>query len=214
MKSKIIIAINILLGLLIIMQVYKLYNDNQIDTHYVSTEVDEEVTVSEEEYIQETSVIEITYSTKLLTVIDNTAEEWMEDIGTYVVGNYEDLYKNPDGSVTIIITEEQRGYWLNFYKDLVQKLQDDFNNIDEKYKIVCNEDYSQIDFYYNLDIDTSTSAYYILSTEAYCACVQIFNGIPSDEWYVEANIYNTNTGKLVANGSSETGLSYTIGDWK
>lgn len=63
MKSKIIIAINILLGLLIIMQVYKLYNDNQIDTHYVSTEVDEEVTVSEEEYIQETSVVEMTYST-------------------------------------------------------------------------------------------------------------------------------------------------------
>ena len=50
--------------------------------------------------------------------------------------------------------------------------------------------------------------------ETYCACVQIFNGIPADEWYVEANIYNTNTGKLVTSGSSETGLSYTIGDWK
>lgn len=160
-------------------------------------------------------VIKIVYSEKFLGIAQMTPEDWVTDLINTGEENYVDVYVNEDGaSVTLEITDEQKNYWVTSREEILDDLATEFSNLGSGYKIEYNDDYSHIDLYYNLELDAYDAIYYVMYTETFCINQQLFKGIGHDEWVVSFNIYNSDTGKLVTSGDSNTGLSYTEADWE
>ncbi len=157
---------------------------------------------------------QIVYSEKLLSIAGQDQAGWIEDLKSIGADNYEDIYESDGGTVTMEILDNQRDYWRELRLSLLAALQEDFAALDEDYRLEYDRDGTQLDFYYDLNLDASEAVYYVLSAEVFCACLQLLDGCDSDGWTVAINIYNAATGKLVQAGSSDTGLSYTEDDWK
>lgn len=159
-------------------------------------------------------VVDIVFTEKFLRIVQMDPDAWVNDLVETSEGQYVSVYVNDDGvSVTLQITEDQRAYWIEPRAELTNMLKRDFSAIDPEYSIEINEDYSHIDFYYNLELDAYDAAYYVIYIESFCICQQLFNGVAPEEWFVSINIYNSDTGLLVTSGDSNTGLSYTTADW-
>lgn len=165
--------------------------------------------------VAKTEVIKIVYSEKFLGIAQMTPEDWVTDLINTSDENYVDVYVNEDGaSVTLEITDEQKNYWVTSREEILDDLATEFSNLGPGYKIEYNDDYSHIDLYYNLELDAYDAIYYVMYTETFCINQQLFEGTGYDEWVVSFNIYNSDTGKLVKSGDSNTGLSYTEADWE
>lgn len=157
----------------------------------------------------------IVFSEKFLGIAQMSPEAWMTDLIDTSEGNYENVYVNDDGTtVTLEITDEQKEYWLTSRAELLDDLKSQFAQLGDGYKIEYSDDYSHIDLYYNLELDAYDAIYYVMYTETFCASQQLFSGTGHDEWMVSFNIYNSDTGKLVTSGNSDTGLSYNAADWE
>lgn len=165
--------------------------------------------------IKEDEAIKIIFSEKFLNVAENTPEQWIESLKSTGENQYIDVYVNEDGkTVTLEIKEVQREHWKKAYENSLEALKNKLNNINSNYRIEVNEDYSNIDMYYNLDLSAYDAMYYVIHAEGICICQQLINGVNSEEWKVSFNIYNSDTGKIVTSGDSNTGLSYEAEDWE
>ena len=163
----------------------------------------------------EEETVKIVFSEKVLDIAKMSPDEWVTDLINTSDGNYVDVYVNDDeASVTLEIKEEQRNFWIQSRENLMTKLKTKFSQLNPKYKIEYSDDYSHIDMYYDLNLDAYDAIYYVLYTEVICISEQLFNGVGSEGWFVSFNIYNSNTGKFVASGDSNTGLSYREEDWE
>lgn len=161
------------------------------------------------------TVSKIIFSAKFLTVVDLSPEEWSEALDSMSDGQYVDTYVSEDGkSVTLEITEEHRNYWIESRKEILAELQEEFSAENPDYRIEVSEDYSNIDFYYNLDKDPFQLIVDVLNVETVCVFMQLLNGVGAEDWFVTVNIYNSDTGKLVTSGDSNTGLGYEAEDWE
>ena len=157
----------------------------------------------------------IVFSKKFLLVVDVSAEDWIEDLNNISPDQYLQLYVNDDGeSVTMVITPEQREYWLSIVEKGLHKLQTEIADINSTHKIVYSEDYSHMDIHYDEQLSVYDATYFVIMPEVFCAFGQLLNGAAPDGWYVSCNIYNADTGKLVTSGDSETGLHYDTDDWE
>lgn len=67
--------------------------------------------------------------------------------------------------------------------------------------------------YYNLELNAVDAVYYVMHSEVFGVMQQLFAGVKHDEWKISINIYNSDTGKLVTSGDSDTGLNYKEEDW-
>ena len=159
--------------------------------------------------------ISIVFSEKLLGVAEVSPEDWIESLNNLGEGQYIDLYVNSDEkSVTLEVSETQKDYWKSIIDQGLQKLVADFRAIDSDYDIQYSEDYESVDLYYNLDLSATNAVYYVIYCEVYCAFGQLLNGAEPSSWLVSFNIYNSDTGKLVTSGDSETGMAYETSDWE
>ena len=166
------------------------------------------------EFSQEESQT-IVFSKKFLMVVDVSAEDWIEDLNNISSDQYLQLYVNDDGeSVTMVITPEQREFWLSIVEKGLHKLQTEITDINSTHKIIYREDYTHLDAYYDEQLSVKNVTYFVIMTEVFCAFGQLLNGVAPDSWYVSISIYNADTGKLVANGDSETGVNYGTSDWE
>lgn len=164
---------------------------------------------------QEETVASVVFSDKYLKVADVSPEEWIESLKDLGEGHFVNIYINSDGrSVTLEFSEDDRAFWQDVVIDGLEKLKNSFCNINDRYKVKYSNDYSSIDFYYNLDLPATDALYYVIYFEVYCAFGQLLNGASSDNWIVNFNVYNSDTQKLVTSGSSDTGLSYESSDWE
>ena len=162
----------------------------------------------------ENNVVDIVFTEKFLRIVQMDPNTWANDLIETSEEQYVSVHVNEDGvSVTLQITEDQRTYWIESRADLLGMLQRRFSSINSDYAIKVNEDYSHIDFYYNLDLPAYDAGYYVIYIESFCICQQLLSGVGADDWFVSVNIYNSDTGLLVTSGDSNTGLSYTTADW-
>ena len=157
----------------------------------------------------------IVFTSKFLMVADVYPEEWIEDLNNISADQYLQLYINDDGeTVTMVITPEQREFWLSIVEKGLHKLQTEIANINRTHKIIYSEDYVCMDVYYDAAFSIGNASYFLVMTEVFCAFGQLLNGVAPDSWYVSISVYNADTGKLVANGDSNTGFSYEPSDWE
>jgi len=157
----------------------------------------------------------VVFSEKYLNVAEVSPEDWIESLNNLGAEQYAKLYVNDDGvSVTLEITQAQKDFWISAVNQGLQKLKGNFEAIDSAYSITWSGDYACIDFHYNLNLPAADAIYYVIYSEVYCAFGQLLNGADAGSWTVSFNIYNSDTGKLVTSGDSNTGLSYNTSDWE
>jgi hypothetical protein len=157
----------------------------------------------------------IEFSQKFLNIVQQTPEEWVEDLKVTAQGQLEDVYVSEAGdTVTLKLSDEHIPHWTGQMDSLLTQLRSDFSEIDENYRLEYSDDYKTVRLYYNLDLPALDAVSYVMHTETYCIFQQLLGGCGIDGWIVRIEIYNSDTGKLVASGGSESGLSYTKEDWE
>ena len=157
----------------------------------------------------------IVFSRRFLGIADAYPEDWMEQINNLGADQYVDFYINDDGeSVTMVITPEQREFWLSIVEKGLGNLKRGINGVNSAYSIEYSKDYTHMDAYYNLELPATDAIYYVIKTEVFCIFGQLLNGAEAEGWFVSCNIYNSDTGKLVTSGDSDTGLGYEPSDWE
>lgn len=155
----------------------------------------------------------IIFNKKLVKVIGMSAEELKEDLEKNGTENYEEIVAHEDSTVSITVTEEQTSYWLESREKLLKEMQDSFAELGESFKMEYDTGFATINYTFSPDLDVQTAASYVINGEVYCAMHQLFSHGEGEEWKVFINIYNSQTGKLVTSGDSETGISWTKEDW-
>lgn len=162
---------------------------------------------------RDVNVSDIVYSEKLLSVAGQDQDGWIADLKAVGEDNYQDIRAGDDGTVIMSLTDSQKDYWRQLRLELLKTMQGDLAALGDGYRFEYAEDGTQLDFYYDLDLDAATAIYYVLGAEVLCACIQLVDGCDPDGWTVAISVYNSGTGKLVQSGSSDTGFSYTEEDW-
>lgn len=157
----------------------------------------------------------IEFSQKFLNIAQQSPEEWVEDLKVTAQGQLEDVFVSDAGDAVILkLSDGNIPHWTGQMDRLLTQLQNDFSGIDEKYHLEYSDDFKLVRLYYNLDLPALDAVSYVMHTEVYCIIQQLLCGCGVDGWYVCIEIYNSDTGKLVTSGDSETGLSYTKEDWE
>lgn len=158
------------------------------------------------------SVASYTLNNKLVNITGKEPDEVAEDFKSSLNGNITDASANDDGTVTIKLTDKQRKYVVSFMEERVNDMQDEIKKQDERYKIEVNDDYSELDFYYDQNLDIKMVTALVFGTETYSAYHQIFSD--REDWFTTINIYNCDTGKLVATGDTNNDINYDNSDWE
>lgn len=136
-------------------------------------------------------------------------------------GNCTSVVVNSDDSINISLTKEQLEYWINSNIKMLEDLDEKFKSINSNYKIVHNEDCTQLNLYYDLDLDAQKAVNYTFQAEFFCGMFQVFTNPQECNFNIDVNIYNCATGKLVTSGELKLddehykqSLSYDETDWK
>lgn len=119
-----------------------------------------------------------------------------------------------DGGVEVTILERERSDWLKSLQEAYSILAQKSNIAEKGYRVEFAEDFSSFDTYIDRTVTTEDTVYCIMAPELTCAYYQLFSGIGSDDWYVEINVYNLKTGKLLVQGNSNSVLRITESDWE
>lgn len=132
-------------------------------------------------------------------------------------GEVEKIVVNDSGtdhdSITMYITEEQRKFWIESRKDLLDHLSKEMSAYKSEYHVEYNEDCTVLSLYYDTDLDAHKAVEFYYISQFFCGMYQILNGIYGDNWNVDISVYNSKTGKIVTSGDTWQGLSYEEEDW-
>lgn len=158
----------------------------------------------------------IVFSEKFLNVAEFSAQRWValleaqgEKEGEAQYGR---LCVSDDGKTVILeITEAQKAYWFSVVEKNLQGFQTDIKEINNSYDLTYTSDYKELTLRYNLGLSATGAVFYVIYAETYCAFGQMLLG--ESDWLVSFEIYNSDTGKIVTTGDSNTGLKYETEDW-
>lgn len=125
-----------------------------------------------------------------------------------------------DGLLKMSVTEEQIEYWKEYTIGQLEKQESVLTAVSPKYSAECNEKHDTISVYYDSMMPFDDAFNYVGRTAIFCAMYQLFDG--ADDFSISLNVYNSDTGKLVAGGNlekddvsydnTEWGLSYTLSE--
>lgn len=156
----------------------------------------------------------VTFNEKFVKVIQMTPEQLAEDLKGHGEENYESITVNNDGTVSVTVTEEQRKYWVDSQKAILEKMADDFTKAGENYKLIFDDNFTSIGFHFSADANVKLITSYVMNSEVHCAMYQLFKQDKGDDWKVSVAVYNSKNGKLVTSGDSDAGLAWRAEDWK
>ena len=146
-----------------------------------------------------------------------------EKLADYFKNKGEEHYSDlsiEDGLVKLSVTEEQADYWKEYAAEQIVKQESILTAVSPKYSAECNEKHDTISVYYDSMMQFDDAFNYVGRTAIFCAMYQLFDG--ADDFSISLNVYNSDTGKLVAGGNlekddvsydnTEWGLSYTLSE--
>ena len=125
-----------------------------------------------------------------------------------------------DGLLKMSVTEEQIEYWKEYTIGQLEKQESVLTAVSPKYIADFNEKHDTISVYYDAMMSSDVAFNYVGRAAMFCAMYQLFDG--ADDFSISLNVYNSDTGKLVAGGNlekddvsydnTEWGLSYTLSE--
>ena len=125
-----------------------------------------------------------------------------------------------DGLLKMSVTEEQIEYWKEYTIGQLEKQESVLTAVSPKYIADFNEKHDTISVYYDAMMSSDVAFNYVGRANIFCAMYQLFDG--AEDFSLSLNIYNSDTGKLVAGGNlekddvsydnTEWGLSYTLSE--
>ena len=158
---------------------------------------------------------EIQVTSKLLRVSGRSEDEMISDMNTLGENLQKDVFLNDDGIVTVRFAETEREDWKHQVasraEDLSQRYTGEFGG---NYKLLFADDLNTFDIYATGEMDQPRLIYYVIFGETLCAYYQLFSGVGSEEWYVEINFYNADSGHFIVQGNSNAPLTITSEDWE
>lgn len=146
-----------------------------------------------------------------------------EKLADYFKNRGEEHYSDlsvKDGLVNLSVTQEQTEYWKEFITGQIEEQKGVLTAVSPKYSAECNEKHDTISVYYDSMMQFDDAFNYVGRAAMFCAMYQLFDG--ADDFSISLNVYNSDTGKLVAGGNlekddvsydnTEWGLSYTLSE--
>lgn len=125
-----------------------------------------------------------------------------------------------DGLLKMSVTEEQADYWKEYAIGQIEKQESVLKAVSPKYRAEINEKRDTITVYFDAMMPFDDALNYVGRANIFCAMYQLFDG--AEDFSLSLNIYNVDTGKLVAGGNlekddvsydnTEWGLSYTLSE--
>lgn len=147
-----------------------------------------------------------------VTITGKTAEECVQDFkDSFGNEGITDVQSSPDGSVTVTFTESQRQAAVSHMEQRISDMNDLIKSKKDSYAAETNNDYTVLTVRYDRDLDMNTILMVVFGSETYCAYHQIFT--ENNGWKISINIYNSDTGKLLASGDQDHAISYDDSDW-
>ena len=185
-----------------------------------SSENGESGSAASKQFVDE-STYNIMYNPTLLNVMGySTANEAIQDSDESNDPNSEAGYLEAraldDGSVSLTYSAEQYDYTLDWIKNQIESSCSSFANLYDGCSLEVDDSWQTIDCCLTPDVATSVGTWLssIQIVEIYCAQMQALEHPGDESWSVTINLYNVETGELVASGSSDGGaLSFTPEDW-
>lgn len=146
-----------------------------------------------------------------------------EKLANYFKDRGEEHYSDlsvEDGLLKMSVTEEQIEYWKEYTIGQLEKQESVLTAVSPKYIADFNEKHDTISVYYDAMMSSDVAFNYVGRAAMFCAMYQLFDG--ADDFSISLNVYNSDTGKLVAGGNlekddvsydnTEWGLSYTLSE--
>ena len=126
-------------------------------------------------------------------------------------GNYTALSVE-DGLLKLSVNEEQEEYWKTYASEQFDEQESVLTAVNPKYSAECNEKHDTISVYYDSMMQFEDALNYVGRASIFCAMYQFFDG--AEDFTLSLNIYNVDTGKLVAGGNlEEDDVSYDNTEW-
>ena len=146
-----------------------------------------------------------------------------EKLANYFKDRGEEHYSDlsvEDGLLKMSVTEEQIEYWKEYTIGQLEKQESVLTAVSPKYIADFNEKHDTISVYYDAMMSSDVAFNYVGKAAMFCAMYQLFDG--AEDFSISLNVYNSDTGKLVAGGNlekddvsydnTEWGLSYTLSE--
>lgn len=127
---------------------------------------------------------------------------------------YREIAQTPDGGVEVTLLESERSEWLKGIQEAYDVLMEHSGLAKKNYRVELAADFESFDTYIDRTVTDVDTMYCFIAPELTCAYYQLFSGVGAEDWYVKANIYNLETGKILAQGDSNSVLTITQSDWE
>ena len=103
-------------------------------------------------------------------------------------------------------------YWKEYTIGQLEKQESVLTAVSPKYSAECNEKHDTISVYYDSMMPFDDAFDYVGKAAMFCAMYQLFDG--AEDFSISLNVYNSDTGKLVAGGNlEEDDVSYDNTEW-
>ena len=175
-------------------------------------QIDIELSLSTEASTQSTSSMLIPLSNQLITICGSDQNTMLQYIAESEAP-CKAVTRGAEGRVVVSVTEEQRQEWIDVQLSHLYALQQEFYELNSYYAVELRHDFRLIEVYCDEALSPETLSFYVSRLQEHCLLYQAFHNI-SDTCYMKINIYNTNTGMLVASGGNSSKISFDSLNWR
>lgn len=179
------------------------------DVSYDNTEWGKSYTLSDDEISTIKENADVDDISALSTFVDGISV--LDIFVTAASDDYDYLFLDNKGSIHIGLTDEQKIIIRNDLVNYLEQLESQFENIGDNYAINVNADYSNICYKFDSQLSKQEQSNYFIYSETICMLLQVIDNT-THNFYIELNIYDSSTGKLVSSGDTESGITWNIGD--
>lgn len=185
-------------------------NLEQDDVSYDDAEWKQSYVLNSEEVIELTS----SYNSSDIIKIKSTFTDGISVINILQssAGNdYQYIYLDENDTVFLNIADSQKDNMINKMNQYLSSIKKQFENLGDGYEISCNSDFSKIDYKFDENLSKQDQSNYFINVETIGMINQLLKGNGSN-YYIELNIYNSATNKLISSGDTNNGVTWNIGE--
>lgn len=136
------------------------------------------------------------------------AIEALEIFGTICEDDYTYRYINNDGEVVLGFTNEQKEEAIDKCGNYIDEIKTQFESLNSLYELKVDEDFSKLEMSFNSELEDQEQGNYVGYTATSYMLMRALRG--ESDINFEYNIYNCDSGNLVAKGNTKDGMSFSV----
>ena len=125
--------------------------------------------------------------------------------------HYTYIYINEENQVVLGLTEEEAAACRASLQDGLEQLIEGYESAGENYRIICSDDCSKIECYFDSGLSNQEIASDFMTVETVCMFEQVLMN-ETDDYYIDFEMYDCRTGALVSTGNTIDGIDIDYED--